>query len=204
MEYRRKILNHLRSKLIFVLLIVAVLMTSSTFAYWTEYVEGAEIKKASFITIGEYQKPNSLFLLSSEYAIGEYQVINNAYFTNNPGSTHSFEESFMVEWLSDSSWVDYFIIEGNIEFDYTVLLLNENGSNVSSRKYDRLIPYISVVFNEDNPSKITLNEEPTSYEFMLEVQEPTKDSHYNQLKDLTIALQISYRVNGITYQYIYK
>lgn len=199
-----KIISNLKSKILLILIIVSVLMTSSTFAYWSEYVEGNSTTTSSFISIGMYNMSTPLFTLSSEYATGEYNVIIEDIFSNTPDYTHTFNESFNAEWINeDGSWLDNYIINGDIEFEYEILLLKSNGNSVGSKKYDRLIPYVQFLFDEDNDSSITLNEAQKTFGFTLTITEPTRSAHYDQLEDLTVAVKISYTINNITYEYIY-
>lgn len=199
-----KILTKFRTKIMLLLLVVAFLMTSNTFAYWSDTIEGTSDDYATSITIGEYGISNPLFTLSSEYDEGVYSVSNPDYFTDNPGTTHSFNETFSAEWLYDSSWVDSYIITGDIEFDYEIEIVKSNGNSVGTKKYDRLIPYIEVEFDEDNASNIILNEDTDLFGFTLNVTEPTNSNHYGQLDGLTIIITITYTIDNVTYEYIYN
>lgn len=203
----KKLINVLqrhRSRVLVLLIVISILMTSSTFAYWTDSVVGNEISTSSVITIGTYELSNPLFTLSSTSDSGEYSITSNNVFTNNQGYTHSFVETFEAEWLYSSSWVDSYVIEGDIEFDYEILLVKSNGNTVGSKKYNRLIPYIDFSFNDDNDSSIIINEDAKTFGFTLNITEPTKSSHYSQLEDLTVSVLISYTVDNITYEYIYS
>ncbi len=193
-----------RSKIMLLLIVVSLLMTSSTLAYWTEAVEGSSSDKDYTFLIGEYGITHSLFTLSSSSDQGEYSVQPKNIFDNNTGYMHSFTEVFEAEWLSSSSWVDNYHIEGDIEFDYEIQILNQKGKPINNKKYNRLVRYIEVEFAGDNSSSITLNDTPTSFGFTFNITEPSNTNHYSQLNDLTIVVTVSYTINNVTYQYLYK
>lgn len=194
----------LRSIIALVLVTVSLLMTSSTFAYWTSTVEGNSYTHSSFIHIGEYGVKHPLFLLSTEYATGDYKVINRDYFTDTE-TTHTFTETFEAEWINTSSyWIKYYIVTGQMEIDYEIRILKENGKEVNKNTYKRLIDYIEVTLDESNPTEVLLNDEPQEFGFTLEITEPTKNNHYKQLEKLTVSVVFTYEINGITYEYIYN
>ena len=180
---------------ILILLLISFLMTSSTFAYWANVVEGTRISLTNSFIVGSYTIDNQEFVLNSQVTSYRYQLPLD-YLLENPQENID-DIIFGLVWNDESLSEEMKdqLISGDIELTYSLILTNQSNKEINSRRYERYSSLINIVANESNPTVIGYNESPLTTKLSISLNPENRTDDYLNLADLNAYIVIRFNVN---------
>ena len=174
-KHNRKFIR--RAVLIF-LLLLSFAMSSGTFAYWANHVEGTSTGNTMTFTVGSYTFNNYDFILNGEFDQGTF-LIDTATLVNFKTPTgNTIDVSFGAIW-EDSTIVNEDGTEtiAYIAFSYEVYS-EVNGSEISSRDYRKVNRILEVDFDIDNPNSLVLNDSTQTFGITIGLNQNGRGNDY--------------------------
>jgi predicted ribosomally synthesized peptide with SipW-like signal peptide len=191
----KKIHNNYK-KIIAFLVVLSVVISTSTFAYWTSYVEGAEDSNTSVITVGSADAVDTHFTISNDFNSGGYLVPVNQLMNSEVGAVSEINLFYNLEWkeTEELTQLNGTTITGDIEISYDLNITIDN-EKVSNEIQKIISDLVSVIEHENNPNIMTLGSAPEIFRFKLTLDEPGNLEVYNLLSSIEIRIIISYRIH---------
>lgn len=186
---RNKFLS--KKSIIAILLIVSLIMTSSTFAYWADVIVGTNTSVTSTFVVGSPRFDDHKFVLDSEVSSYDYliplkELLNDSSMVDEVSLGIAWNDIDLLEEYQDKD------VEAEINVTYTILIM-KNGKEVNSNIYDRYSGYINIDVDEDNPSIISYSSIPSTFEFDVSVNETSYFTSYF-LSRYDVYIIVSYEI----------
>ncbi len=187
-------------KLIAFLLMLAVVISGSSFAYWASYVDGTENTSYSVLQVGQAESTKSVLTITpnqlNSYGIlvPKGQKVNSI----DPMSVEEMNVIHELVWDEDNEVLQTTgnIITGYIGYDISVEIIPNNEELVLDQYlYRDVYNLIQVTPNESNPNDIILNEKDIKVmNYKITLDEPKSVEDYELISNSTIHITFLYRV----------
>lgn len=199
MEQKRKnerVNTKSRKRIIALLIMLAFVVTSGTFAYWASAVEGTSQEAIGTLTIGSGDNVETTFSLTNELNSGGYLVPADQVENSNKGAVGAIDLSFDVQWLEDeaTSQLAGTYSVGDIEVNHEVVIML-NGDVLDAEKYENIYDLVNVIYNENNAKQITLDAEAETFAFQVTLDEPADQEEYNMIANAEVSITFSYEID---------
>lgn len=176
--------------IIAVLLIVSLLMTSGTLAYWSEYVEGTETDITTSFDVGKFPFHSYQFVLDSDVNSYRYKVDVDYLLENRD---QNFDELIFAVVLTDERYKDLIeVFDIEIELE---LIIQRNGKDVKSNTYKRYSKLFDITLHEDNQDEIMFGESPVEQTIEISLHDGYKDNLYKKLERYEVYIQITFTID---------
>ena len=185
-----------RKTIIAFLLMLSLVLTSGTFAYWASYVEGTETSATGTLQIGSGDIAETRFELEDTYESGGLLVPANQLDNSNEGAVDSIDLTFDIAWNEDEkvSQLDGTYSVGEVEIDHNVLIV-VNGEKLDQEKYANIYDLVNVEYSEKNASEMILGEGAQTFAFELTLDEPANQEEYNLIANAEISVEFFYSID---------
>ena len=185
-----------RKTIIAFLLMLSLVLTSGTFAYWASYVEGTETSATGTLQIGSGDIAETRFELEDTYESGGLLVPANQLDNSNEGAVDSIDLTFDIAWNEDEkvSQLDGTYSVGEVEIDHNVLIV-VNGEKLDQEKYANIYDLVNVEYSEKNASEMILGNGSETFAFQLTLDEPADQEEYNLIANAKIAVEFFYGID---------
>lgn len=164
------------------LLLVSFLMTSSTFAYWADIIEGTTNDITTSFFVGSPSFVDYAFIIDSEDDTYEYEI-DKLFLLDDPDN-NSEEVVFGIIWndedLSDEL-IDR-ISKGEIEISYEIVI-TKYGNKATKNQQNRYSRLIKIDFDENNPDSINYNDSAETFRFSVSLKDENRRNDYKNLKN---------------------
>ncbi|MFW6319263.1 MAG: hypothetical protein ACOC1L_03675 [Bacillota bacterium] len=187
-----------RKTIIGALLLLALVVTSFSFAYWSNGVNGpADDDTIGTITVGEGEAVETSFDLDDVTATGGDLVPANQLNNSPSGSVDSVTVSYDVQWKEDgsTSQLDGTTSEAPINVTWVVTLEDENEVEVTDQD---VLDLINVTAQSGNPTELTLDASAQTFAFDITLDEPADQAEYDLIVRGTITVTITYSLGTVT------
>ncbi len=183
-----------RKAIVTYLLLLSFFLSSGTFAYWANFVEGTDNSFTDYIRIGDLTYIEKEFTLYYELDEGTFEIPNEILVDWKTPTGETVEVDFGAVW-EDDNYIEIpgTEIQGRIEFDWEIY--GETwGKEFNNKKYERMYDLIEVTFEEDNPEFITLNDPQDSFGYTVSVNQNDSKSDYRLFSISDITIVITYTI----------
>jgi hypothetical protein len=182
-------------KIVFGLLLLSLMLTTSTFAYWANYVEGTSDQASGTLQIGSADSVETRFDLSSQLSSGGYLVPKTQLLNSLEGSVDHIFLTYDLGWEEqlDVSQIQGNTVVGLVQVDYNVLI-EQDGNLLDETAYNNIYDLILVNPIESNPSSLTLNGTSESFVFEVTMEEPANQEEYFLISQSKITIVFHFRI----------
>ena len=177
-----------------ILVIVSVLMSSTTFAFWSTSISGNSDEVSMTFRIGEYLQTVYDFIFYDGSVIYEYEV--DVEYLLDDYINKEDNVVFGIVW-NDPDLSDEYkdkIVNGDINLSYDFVFY-KNGKEVDSRTDRKLSKYILMSIAKDNPDTITYNGGIETFEFSIYLDSSKKLRKLDDLLGYDVYVEITYDIN---------
>lgn len=179
-----------RHTVIFLLLLLSLAMSSTTFAYWAGYVEGAFDQKQVDFNVGSYTFDDNAFCLHYENDKGVVAVDTNILVDNIYRTGQEIEVSFCANWIDELRDDD---INAKISIHYE-LYGEINGKEINKNQYMRILKALDISLNPENPEYLLLNDDTEAFNITIGTVDNAKNNDYKTLGRTNLLIQIHYEI----------
>ena len=185
-----------RKKVIAFLLMLSLVLTSGTFAYWASYVEGTSTEATGTLEVGSGDKVETRFDLSNSYNSGGLLVPEGQAVNSDKGAVEAIDLSFDVQWVEDEETTQMLGVDsvGQIEIEHEVVITLD-GEELNRSKYSNIYELVNVLYNENNASELKLDAAAQTFAFQITLDEPADQEEYNLIANAEISVTFSYSIN---------
>ncbi|MGS0971621.1 MAG: hypothetical protein ACVCEJ_00010 [Candidatus Izemoplasmataceae bacterium] len=180
------------------LVMLAFVVTTGTFAYWASGVNGpTDDTTVGTVTVGEGNAVETSFDLADVTASGG-DLVPAAQLSNSPsGSVDSVTVSYEVQWIEDgtTSQLTGTSSTAPITVTWVVTLEDSNGDEVTDQD---VLDLISVNANTGNASELTLDATAQTFSFDITMSEPADQDEYDLIANGNITITFTYSLGTVT------
>ena len=187
----------LRKRLIALLIMLSLVTSTGTFAYWASTVTGTETTSNGTLTVGSGESVATTFDITNELNSGGLLVPVTHAVNSNEGAVEAINLSYDVQWLEDeavsqidgtSSVADITVVENVvITLGETVLDPIENAN---------IYALINVAYNESNASQLTLDAAAQTFAMQITMNEPADQEEYNLIANAEISITFTFTIDS--------
>lgn len=189
---RNKLIS--RKSVMLVLILLSFVMSSSTFAYWTTYVEGAFNSHTMDFTVGSTTYQDYEFVLYEEYDEGELIIDNEIIVDYKVATGDSYNVIFGMLWEDEyRENEDGTITTARIELEYDIYA-EINGKEVNRNKYRKIDRVLNVLFDENNPDYLTLNSTTATFNMNIGANQYASKNDYKVFDRSDVMIIVTYTI----------
>lgn len=183
-------------KVIAFLVMLSLIMSSGTFAYWANYVEGTETEVTSTLEVGRGNRVETVFELSNEINTGGYLVPVGQVNNSDEGAVEAINVSFDVEWVEDEETTQMLGVEavGQIEVKHRVNIYVD-GKLLQFEGNENIYDLVNVLYNESNKTELQLDAAAETFSFTITLDEPANQEEYSIISEASISVTFSYEIS---------
>lgn len=184
-----------RKKVIAFLLMLSVVLTSGTFAYWASNVEGTKASATGTLQVGSGNKVETRFDLSNELNSGGLLVPEGQAVNSNGEATEAIYLAFDVEWVEDEKTTQMLGVGsvGQIKVTDNVVI-KLDGKVLDTKEFGHIYDLVNVRYNESNASELTLDAAAQTFAFEITLDEPSNQADYNKISNAEVSVTFSYEI----------
>lgn len=180
---------------IIILLFVAFFLTSRSFAYWANGVEGTNTATpTTTFNVSFPSFTNHEFVLNDNTDTYSYFIPINELLLDPQNNID--DVIFGIVWDDASLMSEYLNLDVTADVDVTYeLLITKNGRNVNSLVYMRYGSLINIQEDIDNPSTINFNDSAETFGFNVSLNDPGSFNDYSNLSRYEFYVVVTYTIN---------
>lgn len=188
--------NKNRKKVIAFLIMLSLVLTSGSFAYWASYVEGTSTEATSTLEVGSGDKVETRFDLSNEFNSGGLLVPFGQAVNSGAEAVESIDLAFDVQWVEDEATTQMLGVDavGQIEIAHEVVI-KLDGEVLPKGQYKEIYELVNVLYNENNATELTLDADASTFAFQITLDEPADQEEYNLIANAEISITFSYEIS---------
>ena len=135
-------------KIVALLVMLSFVLSSGTFAYWANYVEGTSAESTGTLEVGSADKTETRFDLSNSLNSGGLLVPVGQAVNSNEGAVEKIDLSFDLEWVEDEDTTQVLGTGsvGEIDIEHTVVITvdgveldAETNQKCSGRSFQKVV-----------------------------------------------------------------
>lgn len=184
-----------RKRIIAFLLMLSLVLTSGTFAYWASEVEGTKTEAEGTLAVGSGDNVETTFNLTNELNSGGYLVPAEQVENSGEKAVESIDLSFDVQWLEDeeTSQLAGTNSVGEIDIAHEVKIYLGDRL-LDADEFEVIYDLLSVEYVK-HAETIVLDAEATTFSFQVTMDEPANQEQYNLIADAKIVIDFRYSID---------
>jgi len=188
-----------RKTVIAFLLMLSLVFTTGTFAYWASYVEGTSTEAVGTLEVGSGDTVETRFDLTDEFNSGGLLVPVGQLENSNKGAVESIDLAFDIQWVEDeeTSQLAGTYSVGQIDIDHNLVIVVD-GEELDQKEFANIYALINVEYNERNSKELLLDASATTFGFEITMDEPANQEEYNLIANAEISITFSYTIDTET------
>jgi hypothetical protein len=188
-----------RKTVIAFLLMLSLVFTTGTFAYWASYVEGTSTEAVGTLEVGSGDTVETRFDLTDEFNSGGLLVPVGQLENSNKGAVESIDLAFDIQWVEDeaTSQLAGTYSVGQIDIDHNLVIVVD-GKELDQDEFANIYALINVAYNERNSKELLLDASATTFGFEITMDEPANQEEYNLIANAEISITFSYTIDTET------
>lgn len=194
-----------RKFIIIILIVAAVLITSTTFAYWATYIEGTSDETSNSITVGTAKSVKTVITINdaNQTPYGQLVPVGQAI---NSGSqaVEMMTFNFDINWAEQQETIQTSgdILQGLVNSKISYEIISDQTQEILNiNEYKAVYDLITIEASPSNYKTIKLNDTSSSlYQFTVKMSEPANKSHYELIQNSKIIIHFNFIVEPITDQ----
>ena len=186
-----------RKKVIAFLLMLSLVLTTGTFAYWATAVEGTAAEATGTLAVGSGDNVETTFDITNELNSGGLLVPADQLGNSNKGAVDAIDLSFDVQWLEDEEMTQLLGTNsvGQIVIEHQVVITLD-GEALDQEEYAYIYDLVNVAYNSDNAKELLLDAAASTFAFQITLDEPADQAEYNLIANADISVTFSYVINS--------
>ena len=187
--------NLFGKKIVAVLIMLSLVLTTGTFAYWATYVEGTDSDTTDVLEIGTGDAIETRFDLTNDLNSGGLLVPAGQAVNSGVGAVEAINLSFDVQWVEDEATSQTTGISsvGQIEVSH-VVVIELDGEVLDSTEYSAIYDLVNVIYNAGNATELTLDASAQTLAFQITLDEPSGQEQYDLIATAEISITFSYSI----------
>jgi hypothetical protein len=185
-----------RKKIIALLIMVSLVLSSGTFAYWASNVEGTSAEATGTLAVGSGDTVETVFDLTNELNSGGLLVPGGQAINSGKDAVEAIDLSFDVQWLEDEATTQMLGVDsvGQIVVEDEVVITLD-GKVLDKNEYSNIYDLVNVIYNSDNASELTLDAAAQTFAFQITLDEPANQEEYNFIANAQISVTFGYSIS---------
>ena len=194
----RKEKGNSRKKIIALLLMFTVVLTTGTFAYWANFVEGTSTEATGTLQVGSGDSVLTTFNLSSELNSGGLLVPISQAQNSNEGAVEAIDLSFDIKWVEDEVTSQLLGTDsiGQMQVDHEVVIMLD-GVLLNPEMHANIYDLVNVQYNEANASELLLDADASTFAFQITLDEPGPEEVQIEQKAIGLNYIDTYHRSGL-------
>jgi len=182
-------------KVIAFLIMLSLVLSSGTFAYWASYVEGTNAEATGTLQVGSGEKVSTRFDLANELNSGGLLVPVGQAVNSLEGAVEEIDLSFDVKWTEDEATTQMLGVDsvGEIDIEHELLITSE-GVVLDKVEFAHIYALVFVAYNENNASELKLDAAAETFAFQIKLTEPSNQADYQLIVNAEISVTFSYQI----------
>lgn len=185
-----------RKTVIAFLLMLSLVFTTGTFAYWASYVEGTSTEALGTLEVGSGNSVETRFDLTDEFNSGGLLVPVGQLENSNEGAVEKIELAFDLQWVEDentSQLAGTYSI-GQIDINHELLIV-VNGEELDREEFANIYALINVEYGKHNATELLLDAKASTFAFEITMDEPANQEEYNLIANAEISITFTYVID---------
>jgi hypothetical protein len=178
------------------LLMLALVVTSGTFAYWATSVTGpSNDATTGTVTVGSGDVVTTSFSLTGDPATGGDLVPAGLAGT---GEVESVDLTYGFQWVEDADSTTSLAdttTTGNLNVTYTITVIAADGTTDVTSSVGSLV---NVSASASYPLSVTLGAAAQNLSWTVTLDEPTTQAQYNDIQNATITIDFTWSIDGVS------
>jgi len=184
-------------RIIALLIMISLVLTSGTFAYWASFVEGTSNDATGTLTVGSGNSVATRFDLTNELNSGGLLVPVGQLVNSNEGVVEAIDLSFDVQWVENEEVTQMLGVGAvgqiNVQDEVVIVL---DGVVLNRELYSNIYALIHVSYNEANATELTLDAEAVTFGFQITMDEPADQAEYNLIANAEVSVTFTYTITA--------
>lgn len=185
-----------RKSVIAILIMISLIITTSTFAYWANYVEGTRESATGTLEVGTGSIVETSFEVANTFISGGLLVPENQLDNSTLGSTSVISLTHSLAWVEDNntSQLSGTSTTGLLGIAHKVSIAQDD-ELLSMSDFEKIYNLIVVTYDEKNTSTLTLDGATEDFSYHITMDEPKTQEEYDYIKNATITIEFYYTIN---------
>ncbi|MDC0558991.1 hypothetical protein OAO42_01115 [Candidatus Izimaplasma bacterium] len=186
---------HISKKTVmFVLILLSLVVSSSTLAYWSLQIGGAEDTTNFTFQVGSINYVDYDFVINNESVEGQFIIDNELLVINKTPIGEEINVMFGVLW-EDSERIneDGTITTARIELSYEIYG-EIDGVEYNRSKNNRISGLLDIIFDSENPQFIELNSTTETFGLTISIDQNTRKTDYRFFAKSDLMIIVSYTI----------
>ena len=187
--------NRSNKRIILFMLMLSLVVSTGTFAYWASSVEGTSEEATGTLSIGYADGVETRFELTNNLEDGGLLVPNGQTVNSEDVSVEEINVSYNLVWKEDTDQSQLIgtTTTGKVSVSHS-FLIELDGVELESKEYSQIYDLIHITYDETNPTELTLDGEMGIFAFSITMDEPSNQEEYNMISTAKITVIINYRM----------
>jgi hypothetical protein len=183
-----------KSYLIALLIMLSIVATTGTFAYWASFVEGTQESAVSTLTVGNAQSVETQFAISNNFDSGGLLVPNEQLLNSGFNAVSEIVLSYDLAWEEANlpSQVEGTESTAPVSINHS-LIIEKDGQVLDSTLFPNIYDLIQVVYNNSDQLLI-LNGDAKTFAFTVSLSEPLDQEEYDLISEASITIVFNFRI----------
>lgn len=187
----------LRNKIIASLLVLSLVVSAGTFAYWANNVLGTETTSTGTVTVGSGDSVTTTFDLTNAQDSSGLLVPVGQSANSTAGAVEEIDLSWDVQWLEDEATSQ---LSGTSSVaDITVasdVVITIGETVLDSTTHANIYDLINVTPNAGNATELTLDAAAQTFAFQITMDEPADQAEYDLIATASVAITFTYTIDA--------
>ncbi|QMS85336.1 hypothetical protein [Candidatus Xianfuyuplasma coldseepsis] len=187
----------LKVKIIASLLLVSLVVSAGTFAYWASNVLGTETTSTGTVTVGSGDSVSTTFDLTNAQDSSGLLVPAGQLANSTAGAVGAIDLSWDVQWLEDE--VTSQLAGTSSVADITVtsdVVITLGETVLDSTTYANIYALINVTPDAGNATQLTLDAAAETFAFQITMDEPADQAEYDLISTASVAITFTYTIDS--------
>lgn len=188
-----------RKIIIAFLVMLALILTTGTFAYWATNIEGTSLEATNALNIGSGKVVETKFDLSNSLNSGGLLVPSSQINEDSTGVVDEINLTYTLAWNEDNSvtQIDGTITEGNVHITHQISI-TKNGRLLDQTEYSNIYDLINLEYHYSNTDTMILNGDSSDFFFKITMDEPKDQAEYKIISSSNISFSIFFEIDEST------
>lgn len=185
-----------RKKVIAFLLMLSLVVTSGTFAYWASYVEGTSTEATGTLTVGSGDTIRTTFTVGNDTNSGGLLVPKVQVLNSGEAAVGAIDLAFDIQWLENEKTTQMLGVDsvGQIKISDEVVITLD-GKVLDAKEFANIYALVNVQYSKHNVTKMKLDAPASTFTFEVTLDEPADQAEYNMISKAVVSITFSYTID---------
>lgn len=186
-----------RKRIVGLLLMLSLILTTGTFAFWATNVEGTNEEATGTLAIGSGTAVSTVFELTNELNSGGLLVPTAQLSNSGFGAVDSIDILHTIAWNEVNSTTQLTGTKsvGLVGIQHRVIIVKD-GEELLYEDYENIYSLVEVTYDSSNPSTLILNNPSEEFIYHVTLIEPSNQEEYNLIEKAQISIEFYYIIGN--------